>query len=82
MRQPCATTDAWMTHKAEEINEYADCNEITNFFNYVKAIFVRGTAPSLFRMEKALDGDLADSEALGQASQLRPQPLIHDLSRC
>ncbi|VDM00944.1 unnamed protein product [Schistocephalus solidus] len=42
--------DAWMVRKAEEIQEYADRNEIKNLFKAIKAIYgprIKGTAPLL-----------------------------------
>ncbi|VDL96412.1 unnamed protein product [Schistocephalus solidus] len=42
--------DAWMIRKAEEIQEYAERNEIINFFKAIKAIYgpcIKGTAPLL-----------------------------------
>uniref|UniRef100_A0A183THD9 Uncharacterized protein n=1 Tax=Schistocephalus solidus TaxID=70667 RepID=A0A183THD9_SCHSO len=40
--------DAWMIRKAEEIQGYADRNEMKNFFKAIKAIYgpcIKGTAP-------------------------------------
>ncbi|VDM05597.1 unnamed protein product [Schistocephalus solidus] len=42
--------DAWMIRKAEEIQGYADRNEMKNFFKAIKAIYgpcIKGTAPLL-----------------------------------
>ncbi|VDM05690.1 unnamed protein product [Schistocephalus solidus] len=42
--------DAWMVCKAEEIQRYAECNEMKNFFKAIKAIYgpcIKGTAPLL-----------------------------------
>ncbi|VDM02689.1 unnamed protein product [Schistocephalus solidus] len=42
--------DAWMIRKAEEIQGYADCNEMKNFFKAIKAIYgpcIKGSAPLL-----------------------------------
>ncbi|VDL99521.1 unnamed protein product [Schistocephalus solidus] len=42
--------DAWMIRKAEEIQGYADHNEMKNFFKAIKAIYdprKKGTAPLL-----------------------------------
>ncbi|VDL98528.1 unnamed protein product [Schistocephalus solidus] len=42
--------DAWMVRKAEQIQEYADRNEMKNFFKAIKAIYgpcIKGTAPLL-----------------------------------
>ncbi|VDL91372.1 unnamed protein product [Schistocephalus solidus] len=42
--------DAWMIRKAEEIQGYADRNEMKNFFKAIKAIYgpcIKGSAPLL-----------------------------------
>uniref|UniRef100_A0A183THJ2 Uncharacterized protein n=1 Tax=Schistocephalus solidus TaxID=70667 RepID=A0A183THJ2_SCHSO len=42
--------DAWTIRKAEEIQGYADRNELKNFFKAIKAIYgpcIKGTAPLL-----------------------------------
>ncbi|VDL95059.1 unnamed protein product [Schistocephalus solidus] len=42
--------DAWMIRKAEELQGYAECNEIKNFFKAIKAIYgpcIKGTSPLL-----------------------------------
>ncbi|VDL97553.1 unnamed protein product [Schistocephalus solidus] len=42
--------DAWMARKAEEIQEYAERNEMKNFFKAIKAIYgpcIKGTSPLL-----------------------------------
>uniref|UniRef100_A0A183SVW9 Integrator complex subunit 4 n=1 Tax=Schistocephalus solidus TaxID=70667 RepID=A0A183SVW9_SCHSO len=45
-----AIKDAWMIRKAEEIQGYADRNEMKNFFKAIKAIYgpcIKGSAPLL-----------------------------------
>ncbi|BHF57553.1 hypothetical protein SprV_0100049500 [Sparganum proliferum] len=40
--------DAWTAHRAEEIQEYADCNEWKNFSFAIKVVYgpsTKGTAP-------------------------------------
>ncbi|VDM00079.1 unnamed protein product [Schistocephalus solidus] len=46
----CEIQATWMVHKAEEIQGYADCNEMKNFFKAIKAIYgprIKRTAPLL-----------------------------------
>ncbi|VDM04202.1 unnamed protein product [Schistocephalus solidus] len=63
--------DAWMIRKAEEIQGYADRNEMKNFFKAIKAIYgprMKGTAS----LHNTSDRDIANSEALGRALQKCP----------